>query len=216
MRYALAGASVLLLAASLMPATAAPKPKPSASTLTQKDLRDCMGVDGSTHDVQIVACTKIIKSGKVKPPHHADYYATRGSAYFAKGEHDKALADFNIAIGVRNASEFRFQRSLVHMSRKSFDNAKADLAEVIKQKPQFAPAYFMQGLIAYSSADYQDALNHFDSAIQRRPTYFQAIYARGVTKKKLGDDNGSKKDVSEALGMSPKVDKEMEKLGFTL
>ncbi len=213
MKFPIAGASVLLLAASLMPAAAKPKP---TVVLSHKDVRVCMGVDGATHDEQIAACTKIIKSGKVKPPHHADYYATRGSAYFAKGDLNKALTDFNTAIAGRKAAEFHFQRSLVNMSRKNFDEAKTDLAEVVKLKPEFAPAYFMRGLIAYASADYKEALSSFDNAIQRRPTYFQAIYARGVTKKKLGDDNGSKKDVSEALGMSPKVDDEMKKLGLVL
>jgi tetratricopeptide (TPR) repeat protein len=216
MRYQLLAANIIAaLAVAATPAAAKTKAAP-ANSITQNDLRLCMGVDGSTHDQQIAACTKIIKSGKVKPPHHGDYYATRGSAYFAKGDLEKALSDFSTAIGVRNAAEFRFQRSLVHMSRKSFDSAKADLAEVIKQKPQFAPAYFMQGLIAFTSADYKDALVHFDDAIQRRPMYFQAIYARGVTKKKLGDEPGSRKDVAEARGMSAKVEQEMEKLGLTL
>lgn len=212
-RFFIGASAAIALLAAPAPAYA----KPAAGTkLTEADLRLCMGVDGSSYDEQISACTKIIKSGKVKPPHHGDYYATRGSAYFAKGEVDKALADLNTAIGIRNAAEFRFERALIHMSRKNFDAAKADLTEVTKQKPAFAPAYFMRGLIAYASADYQEALAHFESAIQHRPTYFQAFYARGVTKKKLGDEAGSKKDVAQAIGMSPKVEAEMEKLGLTL
>jgi tetratricopeptide (TPR) repeat protein len=216
MKYATAATvcTVLALALPALPAAAKPKAQQSGTALTQTDLRTCMGVDGSTHDEQIAACTKIIKSGKVKPPYHGDYYATRGSAYFAKGDLNNALADLNTAIGIRKAAEFYFQRGLVHMSRKSLESAKSDMAEVIKLKPAFAPAYFMSGLIAFTSADYQDALSSFEGAIQRRPTYFQAIYARGVTKKKLGDEAGSKKDIADALGMSPKVGDEMEKLGL--
>jgi tetratricopeptide (TPR) repeat protein len=215
MKRLLAGAvAATAIALSLAPADA--KTKAATGALTQTDLRKCMGVDGSSHDEQIAACTKIIKSGKVKPPHHGDYYATRGSAYFAKGDLNNALSDMNTAIGIRKAAEFSFQRGLIHMARKNLESAKADMADVIKLKPAFAPAYFMTGLIAYTSADYQDALTNFDSAVQRRPTYFQAIYARGATKKKLGDESGAKKDVAEAVGMSPKVQEEMEKLGLKL
>ena len=216
-RFLLAGASIglLLAASSITEATAKPKAQ-QGSSITQNDLRICMGVDGSTYDEQIAVCTKVIKSGKVKPPYHGDYYATRGAAYFGKGDVNNALADLNTAIGIRKAAEFYFQRALIQMSRKSFDGAKADLAEVTKQKPDFAPAYFMRGLIAYTSADYNEALSNFDGAVKRRPTYFQAIYARGVTKNKLGDEAGGKSDVTTATGMSPKVAKEMEKLGLSL
>lgn len=214
MRILLAGVSAVLLAAA--PPALAKSKAAQGNALTQTDLRVCMGVDGSNHDQQIAACTKIIKSGKVKPPHHGDYYATRGAAYFAKGDLNNAVADLTTAIGARKASEFYFQRGLVHMARNDLDKAKSDLSEVTKLKPEFAPAYFMRGLIAFTSADYAEALSHFDSAIQRKPTYFQAIYARGVTKKKLGDEGGAKKDVADAVGMSPKVGQEMEKLGLAL
>ncbi|MBP6013547.1 MAG: hypothetical protein KBA31_15075 [Alphaproteobacteria bacterium] len=217
MRRLLAGAGItLLLAASLTTESAAKQKAAQGAVLTQNDLRICMGVDGSTYDEQIAVCTKVIKSGKVKPPYHGDYYATRGAAYFGKGDLNNALADLDTAIGIRKAAEFYFQRALIQMSRKSFDDAKADLAEVTKQKPDFAPAFFMRGLIAYTSADYSEALSNFDGAVKRRPTYFQAIYARGVTKTKLGDESGGKSDMTAATGMSPKVAKEMENLGLSL
>ena len=43
---------------------------------------------------------------------------------------------------------------------------------------------------------------------------YVAIFARGVTKKKLGDVDGGEKDIKEARGMSPHVDKDLEGFGL--
>ena len=71
----------------------------------------------------------------------------------------------------------------------------------------------MRGLVAYSSADYSEAQTFFDAAVKRVPTHYKALYGRGVVKKKLGDESGGKKDMSDARGMSDSVEKEMTQLG---
>ncbi len=77
-----------MLAAS--PAIAASKPaKPKPGQLTTTDLRTCMGLNNSTPAEQVPACTKILKSGSVKHPYEADYYATRGAAYLALDKLDE-------------------------------------------------------------------------------------------------------------------------------
>lgn len=211
--FALVGVASAL-AFSIGYAQAKPKPKPASGTqITQNDVRICMGVDGSTPDDQIPACTKIINSGKVKAPHTGDFYATRAAAYFAKNELDKALTDLNKAITIRQAPEFYFQRGMVNMSMRSLDAAKADMGQVMKLKPDFSPPYLMRGLISYNSAEYAEALPFFDGAIQRNPTYYQALFARGATKKKLGDIDAGEKDIADARGMSNKVDDIMKGMG---
>src|SRR5690242_17752082 len=49
-------------------------------------------------DVAIAACTRAIKSGRFKGNDLARLYVDRGSVYGAKGDTDKAIADFNEAI----------------------------------------------------------------------------------------------------------------------
>lgn len=208
--------ALLLLAPAAADAKQKPKAKPASGTqITSNDLRVCMGVDGSTPSEQVAVCTKIIKSGKVKPPHHADYYATRGSAYFAMGDFDKAMADYNTAIGIRQAPEFYFERGLLNTSIREWDAAKADLAKVLTLKPDYAPAYLARGLVSYKMADFQEALTYFDGAVQRVPTFYKAVFARGVTKKKLGDERGGDKDIAAARAMNPKVDEDLARDGMT-
>lgn len=213
----MARAYLLLLAAMLLvsPAMAASKPvKPKPGQLTTTDLRTCMGLNNSTPAEQVPACTKILKSGSVKHPYEADYYATRGAAYLALDKLDEALADLTKAISVRQAPEFYFQRALIRMGRREPNEAKADLDQSIKLRPQFAPGYMMRGLIAYKEGDFAEAQTLFDNATKRQANYIQAIYARGVARKRNGDDKGGDKDIAEARGMSQHADEDGRKLGL--
>lgn len=215
-RYIAVCAALLPLLATSVPAESKDKPKPAAasSQITHTDLRVCTGVDTSPPDKQIVTCTKILNSGKVKHPFQADYLATRAAAYFAKKDLDNAIADLNKAIAVRQAPEFYVQRGLVHRARFEWDAAKADLEKAIVLKPEFAHAYFMRGIIAFELVEYQDALKHLDSAVERTPSNYSALYARGVVKKKLGDERGGNSDIAKARSLSDKVDLIMAKLGI--
>ncbi len=214
-RFLIVAAATAALALIPWPADAKPKAK-SGTQLTQMDLRVCMGVDGSKPEDQIPICTKIINSGLVKHPHTGDYYATRGAAYFALGQLDHAMADINKAISIRKAPEFYFQRGMLCMALSDISSAKADFDEVIKLKPALAPPHFMRGVVAYVSADFAEAQSFFDATLKRVPTDYKALYGRGVVKKKLGDESGGNKDISDARGMSDRVEKEMAQLGIKL
>lgn len=207
-----------VLAMALAPSVAEAKAKakgPKPGQLTQDDLRTCMGLNNSTPQDQIPACTKIINSGNVKHPYEADYYATRGAAYFSINQLEKALADLDKAISVRQAPEFYFERGMIHMARSEPPQAKADFDQVIKLKPAFSQAYMMRGLVSYRSGTYGEAVTYFDGAVKRVPTYYQAIFARGVAKRKSGDVAGGDKDIADARGMSSKVDDDLKGLGVT-
>ncbi len=204
---------VLAMFLSALPAIVHAKAAKGLS-VTEQDLRVCMGYAGAGPDQQVATCTKILKSGKVKPPHHSEYLAYRAGAYMALKKSSLALADLNGAIAVRDKEEFRFQRALVHMARGTLDEAGADLDAVVRMKPAFAPAYYMRGAIAFRRADYALARSEFDAAVQKLPTYYQAIYARGVAKAKAGDAAGGKEDMDAARGMSDRVGEDVALLGI--
>lgn len=208
-------ATALIAAATL--ALAAPvvaKTKASAkSPLTERDVLTCIGTNGSGPADQVTACTKIINSGAIKPPHEGDYYGTRGAAYFALNELDKALADLNKALTYLQNPELYYQRALILMAMGQSEKAKADLDQVAKAKPPYAPTYFMRGLIAYQAGNFPEAVKHFDDAIERQPTYYVAMFARGVAKKKAGDDDGAVDDMKAARGMSVHAEADAAALG---
>lgn len=177
--------------------------------VSEQDLRICMGFSGAGPAEQVPVCTKILQSGKVKPPHQADYLAYRAGAYLALKKSTAALDDLNKAIAVLDKPEFRFQRALVHMARGTMDEALADLDTVVRLKPDFAPAYFMRGAIAFRRSDFRRAEQEFDGAADRLPTYYQAIYARGVAKSRAGDKAAGEADMKTARGMSSRVEEDL-------
>jgi Flp pilus assembly protein TadD len=72
----------------------------------------------------------------------------------------------------------------------------------------------MRGLIAYQEGNFAEAQTFFDNATKRQANYIQAIYARGVARKRSGDDKGGDQDIAEARGMSQHADEDGRKLGL--
>lgn len=177
--------------------------------VTEQDLRICMGFAGASPADQVPVCTKILQSGKVKPPHQADYLAYRAGAYLALKKSAAALDDLNKAIAVLDKPEFRFQRALVYMARGTMDEALGDLDTVVRLKSDFAPAYFMRGAIAFRRSDFKLAEKEFDAAAIKLPSYYQAIYARGVARARTGDSSGGEADMKTARGMSSRVEQDL-------
>lgn len=196
------------------PTSGFPVGTPRPGQLTTTDLRGCMGLNGSTAEQQVTLCTKIINSGKVKAPYTGDYYATRAAAYLSLNKPDKALADINKALTFRKAAEFYLQRGVINMALHNAEPAKADLSEVIRLKPEIPLTYLLRGLVAYEEGNFADAIAYFDKAVTRKPKYYQAIFARGVAKKRNGDEGGDR-DIADARALSTHVDKDLARYGLT-
>jgi tetratricopeptide (TPR) repeat protein len=184
------------------------------SALTEQDLRACMGLGGADPAGQVAVCSRILNSGRVRHPHQSDYHAWRAGAYLALKQTKPALEDLDKAISLQDKPAYRFQRALVHMARASLEAAIKDLDAVVKATPDFAPAYFMRGAIAYRQAAYPLAVTSFDMAVSKLPTYYQAIYARGLARMKTGDDEAGRKDLATAMGMSGHVERDIAALGL--
>jgi protein O-mannosyl-transferase len=76
----------------------------------------------------IVICNR----GLAENPQFASLYNTRGGDYYMLGDLDRALADFNRAIEVNPTfSATYYGRALVHIQRKQFAEARADVQEYL-------------------------------------------------------------------------------------
>ncbi len=93
------------------------------------DVADC--TKGS-EDTAIRGCSRIIKSGRLfgKPiskKHHAIVYYNRGVAYDEKGQYDRAIADYDMAIKLnpKHASAYN-NRGIVYKKLGQSDKAMSD------------------------------------------------------------------------------------------
>lgn len=209
---ALAG---LVFAQGAAEAKEKPKGKSSGSTLTLNDVNSCLGLNNSTPEQQVAACTKVLKSGQIKKGFDGEYYAARAAAYTMMREYDKALADLNKALETRQTVEIYFQRAILYAGLGNSEPSKNDFDQVLKMKPGFAAAHLMRGTLAYRGGDFAAALADFDAAVKSSPKYAQALYARGLAKKKMGDESGGEEDLKDARGISANVEADVKKIGLT-
>ena len=185
------------------------------SSITEMDIRVCMGIAGADAQTQVQTCTKILNSGKVKHPHESEYYAYRAGAYLELDKATEALADMNKAVGLVDKPEYRFQRAVAFMANNKLDEAMADLDNIVSTRKDFATAYFMRGVIHYRNAEFKKAIPEFDKAATLIPTYYQAIFARGAARLRADETDAAKADVKTARGMSGQADADMAKLGIS-
>jgi tetratricopeptide (TPR) repeat protein len=213
MRIGLAALAVGLAAVATLPVAAKTK-STGGTTVTELDVRTCLGVTGAAAQDQIAACTKLLKSGKIHKGKESDFYASRGAAYYAARQLEQAQADFTAAINQERKPEFLLQRAMIYMALNKKDSGYADFAAVIALRPTFAPAYLMRGVARFQDEDYKAAAADFETATKHRQMYYQAIFARGVAKLRLGDEGGQD-DLKEARALSAHVDNEVQALGIS-
>ena len=120
-----------------------------------------------TGDEKIAACTRSINSGLWKGPNLAWAYTNRGIAYRAKGEPDRAIADYDKAIWLNpKFADAYNRRGSAYDDRGDRDRAIADYDQAIRLNPNFAEAYNNRG-IAYRAKGQPDrAIADYDRAIR--------------------------------------------------
>ena len=100
---------------------------------------DCAAKSG---DVAIAGCSELIRSN----PRDAGAYYNRGVAYRRKGEHDRAVDDYNRAIELNpNLAEAYTSRGIAHGEKGEVDRAVADFNRAIELNPNDAYAYTNRG-----------------------------------------------------------------------
>ncbi len=100
-----------------------------------KDLK-CTGKSDIPWADQIVGCSNAITSGTFAGKDLAAALTNRGTAYVARGNADRALADFNEAIKLDpNAAGAFFGRGITYFIKKDYDHAIADYTEKIRLDP---------------------------------------------------------------------------------
>ena len=107
--------------------------------------QDC--IQDKDRDLQVRACTDIIRGDASA----AWAYHNRANAYEAKGDYDRAIADYTEAIGVSGGRFVQAYgaRGFVYGEKGDYDRAIADLTTAIEFYPQNNGAYFFRGF-AYS------------------------------------------------------------------
>ncbi len=176
----------------------------SVSAPASADDRDaCARASG---EEAIAACTRAIGSPALKGSGLSKAHVSRGHAYYIKGDHDHAIADYAEAIRLDPKSAVAFRnRANAYRAKGDNDRAIVDYSEAIRLDPKSAAAWRGRGSAYYAKGDYDRAIADDGEAIRLDPTLAAAFASRGNAYYAKGDLDRAIADYSDAIRLDPKL-----------
>ena len=165
---------------------------------------DCTSGAGLSRDLQVAACTVVIRSRHPAKAQLPSAYYNRGHAYAEKGQPTRALADFDRAIQLKpNYPEALLGRGEILAEKNKWRHAVWEYDRAIRLKPDFADAYEDRAIAFDTLHDYDRALADFDQALRLKPDDASLYRLRDGAKLARGDD-----DAHDAIARAKETDAE--------
>ena len=141
-------------------------------------------------------------------------FSNRGNAYKEKEQYERALADYDIAIGLAPDNPIALHnRCWTRFIVGQLSEALADCNKSLRVRPDAASTLGDRGLIYLKMDALDKAIADFDAALAKNPKYASALYGRGLVKRKQ-DDAGPDDDIREAEAVKPDIAAEFARFGL--
>jgi Na+/H+ antiporter NhaD/arsenite permease-like protein/Tfp pilus assembly protein PilF len=161
---------------------------------------------GGEPDLRIASCTDILARGsRETKSHRIAAFLNRSSAYRAKGDLDRAIADLDNALQLNPKSPLSLtNRASAYQAKGDLDRAAADYTAVIALKPKSAAAFLGRAEIYRAKGELDCAIADYGTAL-RLDNKLAAAYA-GRAKAYRAKQNLDKAlaDFDKSLMLDPK------------
>ena len=176
----------------------------SAYTDFWADQELCEGTSPDV-DAQIAACTRQIGSGHFWGHDLAIEYYNRGIAWKAKGDLDRAIADYDQAIRLEPKHEHAYyNRGVAWSDKGDLDRAIADYDQALQLDPKDADPYVNRGVAWKAKGDLDRAIADYTEAILLDPANANNFNSRCWCRALDGKDlNAALGDCNESLRLRP-------------
>ncbi len=127
-------------------------------------------------------------------------YYQQGNDYYEKGDFEKAIENYNMAILLTPVfSEAYFNRALSYYQLKNFEKAIKDYTKAAELDPKNPIIYNNRGDAYYRKQDYHSGIKDYDKAISLNPEYLKAFYNRGLSYASLEDYEKAIEDFTKVV-----------------
>jgi tetratricopeptide (TPR) repeat protein len=158
-----------------------------AMAASQKAHNDCNSDDP---DRNIAGCTRIVRDRGESKRIRGIAHVGRGLAWIAKGELDRAIADFTEAIRLNPKDALAYSnRGIAWADKGDFDRAIVNYTTAIRLDPlprsdlsgiPHVNIHHNRGIAWAKKGDLDRAIADYDEAIRLDPSFAWAYYTRGV------------------------------------
>jgi tetratricopeptide (TPR) repeat protein len=169
----------------------------SASAGMGQDLANCTAAVGLS---SAVACTRVMKSGRLRDEQYYIGYFNRGTAYRRAGDFEKARADFDRVVKLRPKFARGFHaRALTEDDLGDRGKALADLQRAIDLDPRDWIIYFSRAKLLRAQRDFDGAMADLDKAADLEPKGAQARLLRALVMSDKGDSAGAREEINKVI-----------------
>ncbi|GKQ51498.1 tetratricopeptide repeat protein [Bradyrhizobium sp. Ce-3] len=131
-------------------------------------------------------------------------YGERGYAYQAKGDNDRAIADYTDVIRLDADNKAALTaRGNAYLAKGDPDRATADYDRVIALDPKYAIAYYNRSLAHRAKGDLDRVIADCSEAIALYPNYRDAYFNRGYANQAKGDFDRAIADYDHMIALDP-------------
>ena len=197
------GLFILLGTVAAVPCLAGPAAQTSRPALEWKKGREYAENHLFIDAVESFSRAIRLNTGEIDTADVAAIFNSRGLAYLALNEPDKALDDFSNAIELdEKNTEYYLNRASLLAKGKEYDKAQLDYAAAVKLNPRGTEAYAGRGMIFLENGDLSSALADFEKVLERDPRNTAALYSMGIAFKRQKRSDKA----LEAFNMLLKID----------
>lgn len=167
----------------------------------------CLNRNGNTALPRVIqACTEALDRKIFQGNDRFFLFANRADAYFAQGDKQRALDDYNEAVKLapRNA-ELYYNRGVFYAAQPDDDAALRDFDTAMDLNPKLVPVLRQRAKIYQARGNLGGALADFSAAIGLQPKTAALWSERGYVFLVQHDYESAVKDQAQAIRLDPKL-----------
>lgn len=167
----------------------------------------CINKDGTNAPPRVIqACTEALDHKIFEGKDSFFLFADRADAYFALGDKQHALDDYNEAakLAPHNARVY-YNRGIFYAAQADADAALRDFGTALSFDPKLAAALRQRAKIYYAQSNFSSAVADYSEAIRLEPKTAALWSERGRVCLQQHDYQGAVRDEAQAIQLDPKL-----------